>query len=130
MNNVDFNNLFISRTDDSMRRAVSKGSEYMIGTDRLHNFKAASRLIGDFDEYLREGQALVITPALSALFIASKQIVSLIDIVKKQASDSTYIVDDALLNEKSGDVHVYVPLIEACVVEENIRRKTMQAGTV
>jgi hypothetical protein len=77
----------------------SKGKEYG-ATDRLHNFKVASRIDAE-------------TPLQSAWGMFKKHLVSIIDI-----KDGLQLPTTDMINEKFGDAINYLILMEALIKEE------------
>ena len=76
-----------------------KAKEYAT-TDRLHNFKVAARINNT-------------TPAKALWGMALKHLVSVMDII-----EGNIIYDDAMVDEKCGDLINYIILLESVLKEK------------
>jgi hypothetical protein len=102
MNVEKFSNLLDRRIQLMKQVLASKGGEYAVDGDRLHNFKRAAEL-------LRTNQASAL------LGMLTKHLVSVIDIID---NIKTKKVTRPLIDEKLGDCQNYFVLLEAILVEE------------
>ena len=98
-----FNEIVKARADSCMAVLIKKDKEYSSGTDRLHNFKVAGRVLG-------------ISPIDSLLGMFSKHLVSILDICDLIKAGK-YPPDKAVMTEKFGDCHNYFFLLEALIEE-------------
>jgi hypothetical protein len=99
----NFNEFVKARADSCMAVLIKKDKEYSSGTDRLHNFKVAGRVLG-------------MSPIDSLLGMFSKHLVSVLDICDLIKAGK-YPPDKAVMDEKFGDCHNYIYLLEALIEE-------------
>ena len=99
MNANKFNKIKQYRINEINEVLGNKAKEYA-QEDRLHNFKVAARVNG-------------CTPAQANWGMASKHLVSVIDLVAGRLKPTSY-----LINEKIGDMINYLILLEALLIEE------------
>lgn len=114
MNNIDFNCILDYRINQMRETLQKKADEYSSDEDRLHNFKLAA-LINDQ------------VPIQSAWGMATKHLVSIIDMLKEFEQKPHYMPPRELVNEKFGDMINYLVLIEALIEE---RRRSLEAKPI
>ena len=98
-----FNEIVNNRIDKIKSVLSSKASEYA-SEDRLYNFKVAAQING-------------CTPKRALWGMASKHLVSVMDLVIDRVQSSEY-----LINEKVGDMINYLILLEALLMEELVNK--------
>ena len=92
---------------------AAKSKEYATDGDKLYNFKRAAKVLG-------------ISPKKALWGMASKHLISVIDIV-----ESDELVSHKLFNEKIGDLINYLILLEAILHEEvGIKHVTLPASNI
>lgn len=89
----------------------SKGAEYSIDKDRLHNFKRAAAIRG-------------CTPAQALEGMWVKHLVSVQDLIRENAAGNHAVVL-RLRDEKIGDAINYLILLEAILLDEAQPRPTV-----
>lgn len=100
MNNKEFAEVLNARLARTREILGSKAKEYGLAGDRLHNFKAAGRMLG--------------TNPVKALWgIAVKHLVSVEDLVEGRLDN-----DMSIVNEKIGNMINYLILLEALLMEQ------------
>lgn len=99
-----FDKILERRLDRTRQVLASKGTEYASNSDRLHNFKAAARLLGS-------------TPEAALLGFLTKHLVSVVDMVK--ALPDT-VPAPGRVDEKIGDCINYLVLLEALWEERRV----------
>lgn len=103
MNSSTFNHIISSRLKSLNKLLTEKGEEYAHG-DRLSNFKDAAQLNQCTEETVLWGY-------VTKHIIALKDFVKLIEDTPAQAPSS------AQLLEKTGDIAIYMLLLEAILIE-------------
>lgn len=101
MDSKKFNTITNNRIEKCLDVLVRKSEEYSPDTDKLHNFKAASGMLG-------------ISQAEALWGMAAKHIISISDMVKNSKNYSLEVWE-----EKIGDALNYLLLLNAIVEEEN-----------
>ncbi len=102
MNAREFKKIVKDRQKQTKDTLLTKAAEYAKNNDRLHNFKRAG---------LMNKQ----TPETSLWGMASKHLVSIIDMVESTEQDIYPSVDQ--VDEKIGDMINYLHLLEASFAE-------------
>ena len=102
MNTIEFEEILVARIDKMKMVLGSKAREYASVTDRLHNFKAAGRVLN-------------ISSADALMGMLSKHLVSVMDII--MAVNAGGVVPIGMLDEKIGDTINYFVLLEALLME-------------
>lgn len=101
-----FEKLAEARFEKCLEVLNRKSEEYMRNDDKLHNFKRAGQLLG-------------VIPEEALLGMATKHIVSIIDMVR-DVSEGRKVTQD-LVDEKIGDVINYMVLLEGLLTERSER---------
>lgn len=114
MNNIDFNCILDYRINQMRETLQKKADEYSSDEDRLHNFKLAGKVKSE-------------TPQKAAWGMATKHLVSIIDMIEEFEQKPNYIPPRELVNEKFGDMINYLVLIEALIEE---RRRSLEAKPI
>ena len=109
MNITEFNDLIDNRCVEIKKVLASKGEEYSMSGDRLHNFNVAARLKNTTRE-----------DALWGMLI--KHEVSVLDMIHNLQFANRELPTEAYINEKIGDFINYLILLEACF-KDRIRRQ-------
>jgi hypothetical protein len=99
MTNDEFQKLRLRRQEKSDLVLNKKGSEYSDEDNRLHNFKQSAAI-------------LRCSVPEACLALMSKHLVSVNDVVLRNQQ-----VTQDWIDEKIGDLHNYLELLEACIVE-------------
>jgi len=99
MNTSEFEENVEHRIDMIRSVLTSKGEEYAVGGDRLHNFKVAARVKGETMEKALEGMRI-------------KHDVSIMDMINNPDS-----VTEAMIDEKIGDRINYDVILSAIFLE-------------
>ncbi len=99
MKTSEFNKILNARCKKMKSMLTTKADEYASSTDRLHNFKAAARMLDATPEVALEGMAM-------------KHAVSVQDMVEHPD-----IITSELIDEKIGDCINYLVLLEALMLE-------------
>jgi hypothetical protein len=102
MNAEDFNELVLARLTQCEETLCRKAGEYASDEDRLHNFKAAGRVLN-------------ISPIAALRGMKVKHDVSVDDICNRMEADPLYVPSKELLAEKIGDIHNYDLLLEGLI---------------
>jgi len=92
-----------NRLEETRRLILVKGKEYVRGNDRFHNFNRAAKMNNQ-------------TPTRSLHGMLTKHLVSMLDILDD--IDSGKIPTKETVDEKFGDIVVYVILQEALIKEK------------
>jgi hypothetical protein len=99
---AQFDEIVSYRCNEIKRILCKKSKEYATETDRLHNFKRASRMLN-------------CTPEKALMGMAAKHFVSVLDIV--DSVDIIHLPSIAMIEEKIGDSINYLVLLEAVLKE-------------
>jgi hypothetical protein len=102
MEGKQFDQIVEQQINDIKELLLSKGDEYVRGTDRFHNFKKAAKMAG-------------ITPIQALKGFMLKHEVSLSDMINDIENGRTVAISK--LNEKMGDIIVYNILLKGLMIE-------------
>ena len=103
MNHTELNNIVKRRLDEVYNRFRKKNEAYSGGDDALNAIKRAGAILNK--------------PVEDALMgMVSKHLVSVIDLANDMVAGRLPTVD--LLAEKTGDIIVYMTLLEAILIEK------------
>ena len=103
MKTEQFNEIVEARCEKIKKVLVKKAAEYSSDTDRLHNFKVASRINDE-------------TPEKALWGMMAKHLVSILDIVAATRGGRRPSAE--LRDEKVGDAINYLILLEALLIEQ------------
>jgi hypothetical protein len=112
MNGDEFNDVVVRRCERIKTILTRKAAEYASETDRLHNFKAAGKLLDT-------------TPEQALLGFLMKHLVSIFDMVHDLPVQQKPL---ALWDEKIGDAINYLILLEGLAVERDMARNVDSHG--
>jgi hypothetical protein len=85
-----------------------KQKEYAPGSDKMHNFRTAARMLNTSMEDALRGMLM-------------KHIVSVNDMIEKTQSNPEYKPEHELVSEKIGDIINYYILLEAMLYERSCK---------
>ena len=104
MTATEFERMIAERMQKSKAVLTAKAGEYASGSDRLHNFKVAGNARGKSDVAALDGMLM-------------KHIVSVWDGIDDMEEDPTFCPDQDWVDEKLGDVHNYLYLLEGLIAD-------------
>jgi hypothetical protein len=100
---TDFDKCIQNRLSTTQHLLLVKGKEYVRGTDRFHNFNRAAKMNNE-------------TPTRSLHGMLTKHLISMLDILDD--IDKGVLPTKDIVDEKFGDIVVYVMLQEALIKEK------------